>query len=102
MLPRLIREVFTPIAGLGLIVNEGYVRHGDPRLYLIVLYAAMIGLPNLFSADQIASVVSRLKGVGGNGNGNGHGTAHSGPPPVSAPTPPDPPAHFTWRPAWLA
>lgn len=97
MFPRLIREIVTPLAGLGLIINEGYVRDAAPRLYLLVLYTAMIGLPNLFSADQIASVVNRIKVGGANGNGNGHGTAQSGPPAPPPPAPPDPPAHAMWR-----
>lgn len=73
---RLIREIVIPLAGLGGIYNEAIVRSGDPRIYLLVVFVSMIGLPPFINSEHVAAVVDVLR----RRNGNGHTNADDKPP----------------------
>lgn len=46
------RDLVMFTVGLLLIINEAAIRKGDPREVLIILYAAMLGLPLVFQGDE--------------------------------------------------
>lgn len=93
--PRLIREVLIPLGGLVGIFLEA-VRDGQPRIYLLVVYIAMLGLPPLLPADTIATAIEKMSRRNGNGSGNDNGGA-----PGSGGSSPSPPLHFArFRPAY--
>jgi hypothetical protein len=47
----LIRDIILFFTGLGLIVAEAF-RHGTERPTLLLLYAAMVGLPAFLQKDE--------------------------------------------------
>ena len=51
-LPRLTRDTALFIAGLGLTINEALIRSGPERPSMLVLFAAMMGLPFILRADE--------------------------------------------------
>lgn len=58
-LPKLTRDATLFLVGLGLIVNEAVFRSGPERPSFLVLYAAMVGSPLIFHADEIRAKASR-------------------------------------------
>lgn len=50
--PKITRDLVLFTAGLGLTVNEAVVRNGTERPSLLVLFAAMMGLPALLRYDE--------------------------------------------------
>lgn len=48
----LTRDLAMFAVGLGLVIYEAVLREGDPREVLIILYAAMMGLPLVFQGDE--------------------------------------------------
>lgn len=79
-MPKLVRDVALFVTGLALIVNEAR-RPEEPRFYLLVLYAAMVGLPAFLTTDTMSSIERFLRGR--------HGGEESGGP--DTPEPPKPP-----------
>jgi hypothetical protein len=65
-LPRAVRDTVLFVAGLLLIVYEAR-RPGEPRLYLLVLYSAMVGLPDFLGADVMSDIANRFRRLNGNG-----------------------------------
>ena len=51
-----LRGTLMFLAGLGLTVNESLRRDGGERPYLLVLFAAMMGLPLAIGADKARAV----------------------------------------------
>jgi hypothetical protein len=50
--PRITRDTVLFTAGLVLFVNEAVVRHGEERIYFLMMYAGMMGLPAFFQKDE--------------------------------------------------
>lgn len=90
-MPRLVRDTVLFVVGVGLIVNEA-LRQTEPRFYLLVLYAAMVGLPAFLSADTASAIERFLRGRS-NGNGARNGNGHA----PEAPKEPKPPPLAFWR-----
>lgn len=49
---KITRDLVMFSVGLVLVINEAAIRHGEPREVLIILYAAMMGLPLVFQGDE--------------------------------------------------
>lgn len=49
-----VRFVIAPLLGAAGIVNEAFLRSGDPRQFLLLFFAAMMGIPIPGVADFIA------------------------------------------------
>lgn len=52
-LPRISRDTILFATGLGLTVHEAVIRDGPERPTLLVLFAAMMGLPFILRADEM-------------------------------------------------
>ena len=50
--PRITRDSALFLAGLGLTINEAVLRHGPERPSLLILFAAMMGLPFVLRGDE--------------------------------------------------
>lgn len=50
--PHITRDTVLFIVGLGGIVHEAFIRTGDPRPELLVLFAGMVGLPVAMRKDE--------------------------------------------------
>jgi hypothetical protein len=46
------RDTVLFLVGIGGIINEAFVRTGDPRTELLILFAGMCGLPAFFRVDE--------------------------------------------------
>jgi hypothetical protein len=50
---RITRDLVLFVSGLGLIVHEAVGRgNAEPRWSLLIIYAGMVGLPAVFTAEQ--------------------------------------------------
>ncbi len=50
---RITRDGIMFTAGLGLTINEAIIRVGSERPTLLIMFAAMMGLPFILRADEI-------------------------------------------------
>lgn len=46
------RDSILFLVGIGGIINEAFIRTGDPRTELLILFAGMCGLPAFFRVDE--------------------------------------------------
>ncbi len=75
MTVQVLRDGLLFLVGLASIINEGWIRTGEPRLHLILLYAAMAGVP-AFNPGDVASAVKQAMKRNSNNN---HPPEHAGP-----------------------
>lgn len=50
--PKVTRDSLIFVVGLGGIINESFIRSGDPRMELLILFASMCGLPAFLRFDE--------------------------------------------------
>lgn len=49
---KLGRDSILFLVGIGGIINEAFIRTGEPRTELLILFAGMCGLPAFFRVDE--------------------------------------------------
>lgn len=68
-----VRDLALFLVGVAGVVNEGWIRQGEARFHLLIVYMAMIGLP-AFDPGEIAKAVGNVV----RRNGNGHAKDEKG------------------------
>ncbi len=69
MTAKVLRDGMLFLVGLAGVVNEGWLRTGEPRFHLLVVYMALLGIP-AFDPAAIAKAIGQVARRNGNGNEN--------------------------------
>lgn len=57
--PKLPRDTILFFSGLSLVIHEAVIRSGAERPTLLLLFAAMMGLPFIFAADEVRKRIEK-------------------------------------------